>query len=82
MSKNENEEGKNIIKVNLIKVSYFLFLAYISFLFFAKLLIECKQRKTQSNNSRIHLKIMGPGNNINILSSSYDNMPNEILSKI
>ena len=64
MSKNEIEEGKIIIKINLIKISYITLLAYICLLFFAKLIIECKQRRILSKDSTIRLKVKGSGNNI------------------
>ena len=78
MPKNEIEEGKIIIKINLIKISYITLLAYICLLFFAKLIIECKQRRILSKDSTIRLKVKGSGNNIQILSSNYNNLPNEI----
>ena len=77
--KNEFEKNNNkiYIKRKLIKEPFISYLVTISFLFFTKLLIGCKQRRIQLKDSIIHLKVKGIGNNY-ILSPSYNNLPNEI----
>ena len=60
----------------LIRALYMLYISFLYYLFFSSLSIECKQRRIISNDSAIHLKVKGPGNN-SILSGDFNNLPNE-----
>ena len=71
------KEDKNFIKKkSVIRVLYLLYTFFILYIFFSNLSIECKQRRIQLNDSAIHLKIKGPGNN-SIFSNEFNNLPNE-----
>ena len=65
-------------KIILEKLQFIFY--FITIIYFYNLisLIECKQRRIQSNDSTIYLKVCGNGD-INILSDSYNgNLPNQI----
>ena len=64
------------IKFENIKIIFYFFV--IVYLYNLISLIECKQRKIQSNDSTIYLKTNGSGN-INIISNSYNTLPEKIL---
>ena len=65
---------KRKIIIKILNIIYYIF---ISYLFVSNLSIECKQRRIQSNDLIIYLKVNGPGN-ISILSSDFEYLPSEI----
>ena len=79
--KDKTSKRKNNIanyKIILEKLQFIFYVIAMIYLYNLISLIECKQRRIQSNDSSIYLKGCGNGD-INILSNSYfGNLPNQI----
>ena len=79
MPKMELKEDKIYTRKKLVlKVLYILYISFILYLLFSNLSIECKQRRIESKDSTINLKMKGPGN-YSILSSYFNYLPAEII---